>query len=112
MVKAQLIMLFLAVAPVRAQQWWSAPVDLGGVGLASGPAAVSGGLHKVDVFYRGPNDHLWTSWWPDKHDGQLWSAPTDLSGVTLASEPVAVTGGVHRIDVFYRGPNNHLWTSW
>jgi hypothetical protein len=105
------VVLFLAV-PVRGQQWWSAPADLGGVTLASGPGAVSGGQHKIDVFYRGPNNHLWTSWWPDKPGGQWWSAPADLGGVMLTSEPVAVKSGSHQIDVFYRGPNNHLWTSW
>jgi hypothetical protein len=51
-----------------------------------------------DVFYRGPNGHLWTSWWDG---GQWWSAPTDLDGVGLSSEPAAITGGPHGIDLFY-----------
>jgi len=65
------------------------------------------------VFYRGPNNHLWTSWW----DGSpWWSAPTDLGGVELTSAPAAVTIQyttelVDKLSVFYRGPNNHLWIS-
>jgi hypothetical protein len=89
-----------------------APVDLGGTGLTSAPSAVGNSRHKYDVFYRGPNNHLWTSWWPDKPGSQWWSAPTDLAGVALAAAPSAVGGARHIIDVFYKGPNNHLWTSW
>lgn len=66
----------------------------------------------MDVYYRGPNNHLWTSWWPDTPSSQWWSAPKDLGGVTLASAPTAVTGGQHGVDVYYQGPNSHLWTSW
>jgi hypothetical protein len=54
-----------------------------------GPSAVADGGHGVDLFYRGPNGHLWTNWW----DGRLWSAPTDLGGVELSSEPPAIAGG-------------------
>ncbi len=100
--------LAAVTATAMAQEWWSAPVDLGGASLNSGPAAVTGGHNPIDVFYRGPNDHLWTSWWDG---GAWWSAPADLGGVNLTSEPSAVAGGAHALDVFYRGPNNHLWMS-
>jgi hypothetical protein len=102
--------LFLSSGLACAQEWWSAPTDLGGVAISSGPSAVADGQHRIDVFYRGLNGHLWTSWWDG--GGQWWSAPTDLGGVELSSEPAAITGGPHGTDVFYRGPNNHLWTSW
>src|SRR5206468_12671786 len=46
--------------PIEGQQWWSGAVDLGGVDLGSGPAVVVSGLHNMDVFYMGPNGHLWT----------------------------------------------------
>lgn len=91
---------------------WSAPADLGGVELTSSPSAVSGGQHKLDVFYRGPNNHLWVSWWDG---GPWWSAPADLGGVEITSGPSALavtTGDSPVVAVFYRGPNNHLWTSW
>jgi hypothetical protein len=80
--------------------------------LNSGPAAVTGGQHRIDIFYRGPNDHLWTSWWDGGLWWSWWSAPRDLGGAALTSAPAAITGGRNTVDVFYRGPNNHLWTSW
>src|SRR5690242_10719403 len=83
-------------------QSWSKPADLGGVELGSAPAAVSSGRHMLDVFYQGPNKHLWTSWWPDKPSSQWWSGPTDLGGVELTSPPVAIVGaGQLRLQVFY-----------
>src|SRR5712692_8861967 len=98
---------------VSAAQSWSAQTDLGGVELSSAPSAVSNGRHVVDVFYQGPNKHLWTSWWPDKPGSQWWSPPTDLGGVELTSPPAAMVGvGPQKVQVFYRGPNLHLWTSW
>ena len=97
------------VQPASAQSWWGAPVDLGGVELTSSPASVSRDPSRIDVFYRGPNNHLWTSWWDG---GQWWSAATDLGGIDLTSAPAAVSRDPQRMDVFYRGPNNHLWTSW
>ncbi len=100
-----------SAASSKAQEWWSAPTDLGGVTLNSGPSAVAGGLHRIDIFYSGPNSHLWTSWWDG---GEWWSSPVDLGGVQLTSEPAAVRYLINNINtyVFYRGPNNHLWTSW
>ena len=65
--------------------------------VSPAPSAVADGQHRIDVFYRGPNGHLWTSWWDG---GQWWSAPTDLGGVELSPEPAALTGGPYGIDVF------------
>jgi hypothetical protein len=97
--------------PVSSTVKWSAPTDLGGVQLSSAPAAVSRNTNRIDVFYVGPNGHLWTSWW-DGSQSVWWSAPTDLGGVQLSSAPAAVSRNTNRIDVFYVGPNGHLWTSW
>ena len=88
---------------------WSNATDLGGVELTSAPSAISRAPGRIDVFYRGPNNHLWTSWW---EGGPWWSAPKDLGGEILTSAPSAVSRAPGRIDVFYLGPNNHLWTSW
>src|SRR5262249_11100371 len=73
---------------------------------------VANGRHTLDVFYVGPNGHLWTSWWPDKPGSQWWSGATDLGGDAVTSAPAAVANALHKIDVFYRGPNHHLWTRW
>jgi hypothetical protein len=100
--------LLLYTWPAKAQESWSSQVDLGGVPLTSEPTAVSGGPHRLDVFYRGPNNHLWTSWWNGE---QWWSAPVDLGGVELTSAPTAVVKARNQVDVFYRGPNGHLWAS-
>jgi hypothetical protein len=81
--------------------------DLGGEQLTSAPAVVSRSSNSMDVFYRGPNNHLWLSTW----DGSFFSAPIDLGGDDLASGPGSVKVNSNRIDIFYQGPNNHLWTS-
>ncbi len=87
---------------------WSTPVDLGGVELNSAPSAVSRAPGRIDVFYRGPNKHLWTSWW----EGSSWSAPTDLGGVELTTGPAAVSCGTNQLDVFMGGPDDNLHVSW
>jgi hypothetical protein len=58
----------------------------------------------IDVFYRGANNHLWMSYWPDKPGSTWWSPPEDLRG-NLMSGPGAASAD----RVFYRGSNNHLW---
>lgn len=84
------------------------PGDLGGVQLTSPPSAVSVAPGDYEVFYRGPNNHLWLSF----HDnGPFWSAPVDLGGVALQSAPSAVATSPTHVDVFYKGPNGHLWSS-
>jgi hypothetical protein len=60
--------LSLAAGSACAQEWWSAPTDIGGVAISSSPSAVAG-----------------PSWW----DGvPWWSAPTDLGWLSYRqSEP-------------------------
>jgi|GEM_PF-3403114 len=91
-----------------AQTPWEAAADLGGVSLASAPASVSRTPSRIDVFYQGPNHHLWTSSWDG---GPWWSGAADLGGVALTSDIAATSRNPRRIDLFYRGPNSHLWTS-
>src|SRR5690242_9560340 len=57
------LFLVLSAGSGHAQEWWSAPTDLGAP-LTSAPSAVTGGPHSLDVLYRGPNNHLFWSWWP------------------------------------------------
>lgn len=76
--------------------------------LTSKPAAVSWGPNRIDIFYRGQNNHLWHRAW----DGTRWTTEEDLGGV-LTSAPTVASWGNNRLDVFYRGSNNHLWhMSW
>jgi hypothetical protein len=104
-------LLLLGVPGTVSGQGFERQEDLQGIELTSSLSAVSSDPSKrIDLFYRGPNNHLWTSLWPDQ-SGQWWSAPVDLLGDDLTSSPSAVRRGP-RIDVFYRGPNNHLWTRW
>jgi hypothetical protein len=95
---------------------WSAPQDLGGVSLRSNPTAFwigeSSNEKKFNVFYAGPNLHLWTNSYVGGPDG--WRGPEDLGGVELTSDPFVVAcrerDGYHNgMCVFYRGPNHHLW---
>jgi hypothetical protein len=88
-------------------QAWGAEEDLGGQ-LTSAPAIASWGPTRLDVFYRGQNNHLWHRSWDNAH----WNPEEDLGGV-LTSSPAAVSWGFNRIDIFYRGQNNDLWhRSW
>jgi hypothetical protein len=84
---------------------WSHEEDLGGM-LTTAPAACTWAPGRVDIFYRGQNDHLWHRWF----DGG-WHAEEDLGGV-LTSAPAACTWAPGRVDIFYRGQNQHLWHRW
>ena len=87
------------------------PVDIGQVWITSAPTAVANGQHKLDVFYRGSNNHLWTSWWPDKPGGKWWS------GAEYITETAAVSSNPSGFDqsgakisrVFYTGTGGRLY---
>jgi hypothetical protein len=64
-------------------------MDLGGVQLTSDPTATIHGNHDVDVFYRGPNNHLWTSWWPVVTNSHQI---TELPSQSRASDDAAAKG--------------------
>lgn len=81
--------------------------------LTSAPSVIyrfPGGRLLKQVFYRGPNHHLWLSTWPDA-SGRWWDAGTDLGGEELTTGPSAVVRDHDRVDVYYGGPNHHLWVS-
>jgi hypothetical protein len=89
----------------RTQGSWHTEEDLGGV-LTSAPGACSWGPCRLDIFYRGQNEHLW-----HRSFDVGWHNEEDLGGV-LSSSPAACTWGPGRVDIFYRGQNNHLWHRW
>jgi hypothetical protein len=80
-------------------------VDLGGVQLLGAPSAVKTGSNSYKVFYRGPNGHLFISWFDG---GPWWSAPADLGGDVLTTDPSAVILGPNHYQVFYGRANGHL----
>ncbi|MEO8084128.1 MAG: hypothetical protein ABI780_09920 [Ardenticatenales bacterium] len=112
---------------------WSAWEDLTGT-LSAAPAVASWQENRLDVFVRGPQDHMWHRWW----GGAGWSVWEDLGGPPniplpisthararvrppidsvlsngpLASAPAAVSWGPNRIDTFARGMDRHLWHKW
>jgi hypothetical protein len=86
---------------------WNPEEDLGGI-LSSGPDAASWGFDRIDIFYRGQNQHLWHKSW----DGAQWNNEVNLGGV-LTSDPAVASWSTNRLDIFYRGQNQHLWhKSW
>jgi len=82
---------------------WSDWQDLDGA-LASAPTVASWGANRLDVFVRGPADHVWHIWW----NGSAWSGWEDLDGLTQDA-PAACSWGPDRIDLFARGTDNALW---
>jgi hypothetical protein len=86
---------------------YTTPADLSSVGATSSASVAANGRHPLDAFYRGSNNHLWTSWW----DGTWWSAPTDLGGLALGAAPTVVSGGIHPLQVFYIDGQGLLWES-
>ena len=77
--------------------------------MASTPSVVSWAAGRLDVFFRGPDHHLWQAWFesdgnPNTVDWHWF----DLGG-DIASAPAAITRAFGRIDVFARGPGDRLW---
>ncbi|MFO1498989.1 MAG: hypothetical protein U1G07_11455 [Verrucomicrobiota bacterium] len=95
--------------------WWSEPIDLGGphkrtdraIAIKSAPAATSGGPHKADVFYIGPNDHIWTTYWDEKT--AWWTRGSEIGKQTISGHLTAVTNGPHLVEVFYNVADQ-LWS--
>lgn len=85
----------------------SCPAGSAAAGMS--PAVTSWGTGRLDVFYRGGNDHLihCYSTNADNNQSSTW-ASEDLGG-TLTSSPEAVSWGTNRIDVFARGTDNAIW---
>ncbi|MBL9007049.1 MAG: hypothetical protein JNJ46_22520 [Myxococcales bacterium] len=98
------------------QTAWSDWMQLDGE-LASAPAVVSWGKHRIDVFVRGNDDQMLQKIWRDAHGWGKW---IPLGG-GLGSAPAAVSWGEDRIDCFCRTKDNHLghtfwngstWSPW
>jgi hypothetical protein len=81
--------------------------NLGGTSL-SGPAVASSGVGRIEVFWRGTDNHL-------KYKSKLpnggWSREQDLGG-SLSGDPAAVAQANGRIDVFWRGVDGSLRRIW
>ena len=81
--------------------------NLGGTSL-SGPAVASSGIGRLDVFWRGADNHLMHK---SKSPNGGWSREQDLGG-NLSGDPAAVSQANGRIDVFWRGTDGslrHIW---
>jgi len=91
---------------------WSTWQRRGGTGTFLGkPAAVSWGADKIDVFFHGTDNTLWSIW----YDSRGWGSSFYQVGGTLygtagtASSPTVSSWGVNRLDVFVRGTDSRLW---
>jgi hypothetical protein len=80
----------------RQELWASRWENLGGDAVGD-PAVASWSSGRLDVFWRGSNNHLMHRWSP--YNGG-WSFLEDLGG-TVMSSPAAVSTDVMRLDVFY-----------
>jgi len=83
---------------------------LGG-GVTSGPAAVSWGPGRIDLFVAGSGSALYHQ----AFDGQWlgWDLRgTPAPGVGVASDPVAVSWAASRLDAFVAGTDGNLWHLW
>ncbi len=87
--------------------------DFGLSPLKGRPAACSWSEGRLDVFYRGTDDHLKHVWYPW---GENWSFEQDLTTAfhygPLKSDPAACSWGEGRLDVFWRGMDDHLKHAW
>jgi hypothetical protein len=96
---------------------WSWPQDVtaqfGYQNLASGPAACSWEAGRLDVFWKGPRNHLMHAWYPY---GEDWSFEQDLSAQfgygDAVSSPAACSWEPGRMDVFWQGSNKQLRHAW
>lgn len=77
--------------------------------IAEDPTISSWSSNRLDVFGRGPDNHLYQTWW----ENGKWAAWQNL-GATLYSSPGAVSWGPGRIDLTdlaSNGSANHWWYS-
>ena len=92
-------------------KWWDGSTwhnwqKLGGT-FKGGPAAVSWGPNRIDVFVRGTDDHLGHLWW----DGTAWQGWQDLGG-PIKSAPAVASWAANRLDVFAAGADGELAHKW
>ena len=91
------------VGESQAAVWvdWEA---IAGSDANSAPAVASWGPERLDLFWRGSDNHLKHAWLAP---GGQWSGVQDLGG-QLRGAPAAVSWGPGRIDVFWRGMDSQL----
>jgi hypothetical protein len=97
---------------------WVSWENLGGTFLDHPTAVAWQGYHRLDVFVRGLDNHLWQKSWTDT---QGWSIWWDLGG-TLTSAPSAIVFNDGRLDIFAKSTSDTLihkiwtagggWTGW
>jgi uncharacterized repeat protein (TIGR01451 family) len=97
--------LALSAFPLPATQYWTLDWELIPGEAISKPSVASWAPGRLDLFWRGPDNHLKHRWVP--YFGG-WSWEQDLGG-TLAGAPAAVSSEPDSIDVFWRGPDDHLY---
>jgi hypothetical protein len=102
--------------PHTSGDWsWEQDMTAGfGHGAASGdPTACSWAPGRLDLFWRGGNNHLGHAWYPY---GEDWSGTEDMTNAftwpQLASSPTACSWEAGRLDVFWVGGDGaikHVW---
>jgi hypothetical protein len=75
-------------------------------------AACSWAPDRLDLFWRGTNDHLMHAWW----HGGTWSWVQDMTAEfnlqPMASSPTACSDQAGQLDVFWRGGDGHVHHLW
>ena len=74
--------------------------------MTSDAAAVSWGLNREDIFYKGSANDLQHKWYSG-----TWGGPESLGG-TLSGKPAVASMASGRLDVFMKGTDNKLYTKW
>jgi endonuclease/exonuclease/phosphatase family metal-dependent hydrolase len=85
---------------------WSNYERLGPEPIASGPAAVSSGIGRMDVFVRGTDNALWHKGF-DTNIG--WSNYEQLGPEPIAAGPGVCSRAPGLLDVFVKGTDDALW---
>ncbi|CAM4397928.1 MULTISPECIES: hypothetical protein [Myxococcus] len=105
-----------ATDQLGAQQTYGVYWESLGGNFTSGPAIITQGTGRIDIFARGTDNQLWQKYWT----GNAWG-PWDTLGGTLTSDPAAVRRTSSTMDVFVRGGDNTIyqktwtgtaWTNW
>lgn len=91
-----------ATDQLGAQQTYGVYWESLGGNFTSGPAIITQGTGRIDIFARGTDNQLWQKYWT----GNAWG-PWDTLGGTLTSDPAAVRRTSSTMDVFCPGRGQH-----